>query len=70
MKMFDNMLSALNTWYDSYKLCEQRKGVYVSMANNNNGKRFVKIWTCQFEKWQYNQAKIHNYLYFYPNWSF
>ena len=36
------MLTALNAWYGSDKLPEQRRTVYVSLANNYNGKRFVK----------------------------
>ena len=40
--MFDNMLSALNTWYDSYKLPEQRKCVYISMTNKTYGKKIYK----------------------------
>ena len=36
------MLTALNASYGSDKLPEQRRTVYVSLANNYNGKSFVK----------------------------
>ena len=45
------MLTALNAWYGSDKLPEQRRGVYVSLANNYNGKRFVKKYL-QMSDWK------------------
>ena len=36
------MLTALNAWYGSDKLPEQRRTFYVLLANNYNGQRFVK----------------------------
>ena len=52
------MLTALNASYGSDKLPEQRRTVYVSLANNYNGKRFVKkMCTCQFEKFAIKTGK-------------
>ena len=36
------MLTALNAWYGSDKLSEQKGCVFVSLSNNYNGKRFEK----------------------------
>ena len=59
------MLTALNAWYGSDKLSEQKGCVFVSLSNNYNWKRFEKkMCTCQFEKFAIKTGKIHNYSYF------
>ena len=47
--ILNDMLTALNAWYRSDKLIGQRRGVYVSLENNNDEKRFMKKMSpCQF----------------------
>ena len=58
------MLTALNAWYRSDKLIGQRGGVYVSLENNNDEKRFMKKNVpMSILKFAIETFKINNYSY-------
>ena len=64
---FDFLLTALNAWYGSDKLPEQKGGVNASLTNNYDGKRFVKHSAHINLEICHQTGKIHNYLYFNHN---